>query len=126
MHENPVRRGLVRSPGEWRWSSYRAYGYEEHGPVLVNERQPVQLKWKSWALPTLSLILTPEGAPSLCLRFLQTQGGGFDFLLPLPFTSFPASAPSTATQFPPLLQRLKYSDENCSMPNPLGSRPDRA
>jgi putative transposase len=37
MHENPVRRGLVASPEEWRWSSYRAYAYEERGPVLVNE-----------------------------------------------------------------------------------------
>ena len=44
MHENPVRRGLVASPEGWRWSSYRAYAYEEHGPVLVNEQQPVRLK----------------------------------------------------------------------------------
>ena len=28
------------------WSSYRAYAYEENGPVLVNEQQPVRLKWK--------------------------------------------------------------------------------
>ena len=46
MHENPVRRGLVASPGEWPWSSYRAYAYDENGPVLVNELQPVRLKWK--------------------------------------------------------------------------------
>jgi len=30
--------------------------------------------------PTLSLTSTPEGAPSLCLRSLLTQGGDFDFL----------------------------------------------
>jgi putative transposase len=24
-HNNPVRRGLVSAPGEWRWSSYRCY-----------------------------------------------------------------------------------------------------
>jgi putative transposase len=46
MHENPVRRGLVASPEEWRWSSYRAYAYEENEPVLVNEQQPVRLKWR--------------------------------------------------------------------------------
>ena len=46
MHENPVRRGLVALLEEWRWSSYRAYAYEEHGPVLVNEQQPVRLKWR--------------------------------------------------------------------------------
>ncbi len=32
--------------------------------------------------PTLSPISTPEGAPLLCLRSLQTQGGDFDFLSP--------------------------------------------
>jgi putative transposase len=47
MHENPVRRGLVASPEEWRWSSYRAYADEDSGPVLVNEQQPVRLKWRA-------------------------------------------------------------------------------
>jgi hypothetical protein len=46
MHENPVLRGLVASPEQWRWSSFRAYAYEESGPVLVNEQQPVRLKWR--------------------------------------------------------------------------------
>jgi len=46
MHNNPVRRGLVSSPEDWHWSSYRFYKYEENGPVLVNEQQPVRLKWK--------------------------------------------------------------------------------
>src|ERR1019366_10120381 len=44
MHENPVRRGLVASPEEWRWSRYRAYAYEENGPGVVNEQPPVRLK----------------------------------------------------------------------------------
>jgi putative transposase len=46
MHENPVRRGLVASPEEWRWSSCRAYAFEEDGSVLVNEKQAVGLKWR--------------------------------------------------------------------------------
>jgi putative transposase len=25
IHMNPVRRGLVRHPGEWKWSSYHEY-----------------------------------------------------------------------------------------------------
>lgn len=45
MHENPVRRGLVASPEQWPWSSYRDYAYDEPGPVLVNEQQPARLKW---------------------------------------------------------------------------------
>jgi REP element-mobilizing transposase RayT len=37
MHRNPVKRGLVSSAEEWRWSSYRFYLLEEAGPVRVNE-----------------------------------------------------------------------------------------
>ncbi len=37
MHRNPVKRGLVSGPEEWRWSSYRFYLLEETGPVRVNE-----------------------------------------------------------------------------------------
>ena len=37
MHRNPVKRGLVGAPEEWRWSSYRFYFLDEAGPVSVNE-----------------------------------------------------------------------------------------
>jgi len=37
MHRNPVKRGLVNSPEQWRWSSYRFYFMDEAGPVRVNE-----------------------------------------------------------------------------------------
>jgi REP element-mobilizing transposase RayT len=37
MHRNPVKRGLVESPEQWRWSSYRFYFLGESGPVKVNE-----------------------------------------------------------------------------------------
>lgn len=33
MHMNPVKRGLVRSPEDWPWSSYRAYMQIE--PVML-------------------------------------------------------------------------------------------
>jgi len=36
MHRNPVKRGLVRAPEEWRWSSFRSYAFNEEGPVRVN------------------------------------------------------------------------------------------
>jgi putative transposase len=35
MHRNPVKRGLVERPEQWRWSSFRAYLYSETGPVRV-------------------------------------------------------------------------------------------
>ena len=36
MHRNPVKRGLVKSPEQWRWSSYRFYLLDEPGSVRVN------------------------------------------------------------------------------------------
>ena len=39
MHRNPVKRGLVSEPEEWRWSSFRSYLYGERGPVKVNEER---------------------------------------------------------------------------------------
>jgi putative transposase len=36
MHRNPVKRGLVESPEQWRWSSHRSYFLDEAGPVSVN------------------------------------------------------------------------------------------
>ena len=36
MHRNPMKRGLVESPEQWKWSSYRFYSLEEVGAVQVN------------------------------------------------------------------------------------------
>ncbi len=35
IHWNPVKRGLVASPDQWRWSSDRYYSLEEEGPVKI-------------------------------------------------------------------------------------------
>ena len=37
MHRNPVKRGLVQEPEQWRWSSFRYYMYGEEGAVRVND-----------------------------------------------------------------------------------------
>src|SRR5579864_3444839 len=37
MHRNPVKRGLVQEPEQWRWSSFRYYKYGEAGLVRVND-----------------------------------------------------------------------------------------
>ena len=42
MHRNPVKRGLVEGPEQWKWSSFRAYYYGEAGPVRVNFQE-----WRS-------------------------------------------------------------------------------
>lgn len=35
LHRNPVERGLVRQPEDWRWSSYRHYVLREMGAVEI-------------------------------------------------------------------------------------------
>jgi len=35
MHKNPVKRGLVESPFDWKWSSARYYEFDEIGPVAI-------------------------------------------------------------------------------------------
>jgi len=37
MHRNPVKRGLVQEPEQWKWSSYRSYAFGEAGTVGINE-----------------------------------------------------------------------------------------
>ena len=41
MHRNPVVRGLVEKPDDWRWSSYRSYADGENGLVRIND-------WRWW------------------------------------------------------------------------------
>lgn len=35
MHRNPVTRGLVEKPEDWRWSSFRHYAAGEQGRVAI-------------------------------------------------------------------------------------------
>ena len=44
MHENPVKRGLVREPGQWRWSSHPYYAYGDAETVLINEQRRAELR----------------------------------------------------------------------------------
>jgi putative transposase len=44
MHRNPVKRGLVLEPEQWRWSSFRHYAYDEPGLVVVHEPQKIELR----------------------------------------------------------------------------------
>ena len=45
MHRNPVKRGLVEEPDQWRWSSFRTYFYGERGLVRVNYQEwPLEIR----------------------------------------------------------------------------------
>jgi putative transposase len=39
IHRNPVARGLVAAPEQWRWSSFRWYSSGETGPVRINDTE---------------------------------------------------------------------------------------
>jgi putative transposase len=52
MHHNPVTRGLVTSPEEWQWSSFRHYLTGESGAVEIEST------WTAGKRAGLSL---PEG-----------------------------------------------------------------
>ncbi len=36
LHANPVRRGLVDDPGDWRWSSYRYYEFDDDSVISMD------------------------------------------------------------------------------------------
>ena len=44
MHRNPVVRGLVLHPEQWRWNSFRHYAYGEVGPVLINQDRKTEVR----------------------------------------------------------------------------------
>ena len=45
MHRNPVNRGLVEQPDQWKWSSFRSYYCGEDGMVRVNFQEwPLEIK----------------------------------------------------------------------------------
>jgi putative transposase len=41
-HNNPVKRGLVSEPGDWRWSSYNWYIGKRDVPIEIDEFDGVQ------------------------------------------------------------------------------------
>ena len=38
LHRNPVKRGLVAKPDDWKWSSYRHYALRETGVVEIESQ----------------------------------------------------------------------------------------
>jgi putative transposase len=49
IHRNPVRRGLVESPEQWPWSSFRQYALGLQGTVTVALPWPADLSVESSA-----------------------------------------------------------------------------
>jgi putative transposase len=49
MHRNPVTRGLVVEPEQWRWSSYRSYAFGEVGLVRINDCELLRMTMRDSA-----------------------------------------------------------------------------
>jgi hypothetical protein len=81
MHRNPVKRGLVSRPGDWRRISLRSYMFGEKGRVRINDPGHARFKYpddhldasRPAASPTLRLVqdcpvpaAIPAAPPQLC------------------------------------------------------------
>ncbi len=53
MHNNPVRRGLVERPGDWRWSSFRHYATGEEGVVEIESQWAARKRERLGIVPRL-------------------------------------------------------------------------
>ena len=82
IHRNPVQRGLVARPEDWRWSSFRHYATSERGVVEIESQWTARRRERvgivSHGADALSLAKPPpkrslDGAPSEC----QMRVGGF-------------------------------------------------
>jgi putative transposase len=49
IHRNPVRRGLVAKPEDWKWSSFRHYQTGLHGTVEIESEWTA--RERGWQLP---------------------------------------------------------------------------
>ena len=49
MHRNPVRRGLVEKPEDWKWSSFRHYQTGLRGTVEIESEWTA--RQRGWQLP---------------------------------------------------------------------------
>jgi putative transposase len=46
MHQNPVKRGLVKEPDQWIWSSFRDYSCGQTGRVRINDTSVLKMRMR--------------------------------------------------------------------------------
>jgi putative transposase len=66
IHNNPMKRGLVDEPDQWRWSSYRSYAHQDPGLVRIN--------FQEWPLEIEPLPRQSFGGDTLtCAPLIRTE-----------------------------------------------------
>ena len=59
LHRNPVKRGLVVNPEEWKWSSYRHYALREKGIVEIESEWTARDREQTACVATARIFLRP-------------------------------------------------------------------
>ena len=54
IHRNPVRRGLVEKPEDWKWSSFRHYATGVEGIVEIESEWTVRKRERAGVMPILN------------------------------------------------------------------------
>ncbi len=60
IHRNPVKRGLVAKPEDWRWSSFRHYATGEVGTVEIESQWTARRREKLGVRLTVNMVPTRE------------------------------------------------------------------
>jgi hypothetical protein len=64
MHRNPVKRGFVQNPEDWKWSSYRHYLTGTEGVVEIESHWLARQKERMGIVPKLKYTKLKEPADS--------------------------------------------------------------
>jgi putative transposase len=55
IHRNPVQRGLVARPEDWRWSSFRHYATGDIGLVEIESQWTARRRERAGIIPTVRM-----------------------------------------------------------------------
>jgi putative transposase len=64
IHRNPVKRGLVKRPEDWAWSSFRHYLTGEPGVVEIESHWTARMREKAGIFPTVRMRSAENPRPS--------------------------------------------------------------
>ena len=75
IHRNPVKRGLVSRPEDWRWSSFRHYALGDVGVVEIESQWTARKREWARVFPTVKM-RSPQKSPAQAELERATLGNG--------------------------------------------------
>jgi putative transposase len=76
IHRNPVRRGLVERPEDWKWSSFLHYATGVDGVVEIESKWTAQKRERMGIVPAVRKPQTKVKVPALSHQKAVRQGRG--------------------------------------------------